>query len=301
MEYTGLVQKFPVNRPLTEEERAHKLEQRKKLDIKPEHQLSVIRMNSTFLEVADVYFAWKGAGALAAIGGMLFSVAGAGLLASIPADAFETSMGRWLNVLAAILAGAACTYGFAWLARFECFRHTHYPIRFNRKTRKVHVFRVDGTVLTADWDKLFFCLGRCYRPRNWTIQGHVLAQDRKTVLETFSFPQHIAGNGGRHLLKHVWEYVRRYMDEGPALLIEQTPVVLPIANKREGFWFGWHRTHAIDSLLVLPFYLFFYPGRWIAMRTSKLPVWPPEVEAQCAIDPEDRLVRDASTNPRWAQ
>jgi len=213
----------------------------------------------------------------------------------------QTEQGHWLNILGATAFGLIGTAGFAWLAHFECFRHTHYPMRFNRKTRKVHVFRVDGTVLTADWNELYFCLGRSYQARMWTIQGHVLADDRKTVLETFSFPQAAFGNAERDRLRHVWEYVRRYMAEGPAGLIEQTPVVLPIADRRESFWFGWHRTHAIEGLMLLPGYLFIYLGRWISMYTSKIPVWPEEVEAQCVIAADDRFVRDATTNPEWTK
>lgn len=300
MEYTGLVQKFKVNRPLTDEERGLQLRQRHRGDLKPEHQLSVIRMNSTFLELVDVYFSWKGAITLAAIAG--WSIVGGGVLVAAIWSLFEPGpYDVWWNTILEIGFSAAFGAIAIWLARFECFRHTHYPIRFNRKTRKVHVFRTNGTVLTADWDKLFFCLGRCYQLRNWTIQGHVLADDGKTVLETFSLPEWGVGDHDRELLRHVWEYVRRYMEEGPALLIEQTPVVLPIADRRESFWFGWHRTHAIWTVLLLPVYLFFYPGRWIAMRTSKIPRWPQEIEAQCVVAPGDVFVRDASTNPSWAQ
>lgn len=300
MEYTGLIQKFKVNRPLTDEERALQLRQERRLEIKPEHQLSVIRMNSTFLELVDVYFSWKGILAFAAISGWLFT-GGLWSYSSLkeiidPGPHFQWWDAALVFVVASLLAAV-----FAWIARFECFRFTHYPMRFNRKTRTVHVFRTDGTVLTARWDDLFFCLGRSHQPRYWTIQGHVLAQDGKTVLETFSFPQSALGDSERDLLRHVWEYVRRYMDEGPAPLISQTPVVLPIADRRERFLFGWHRTHAIWTLLLLPVYVLFYPGRWIAMRTSSIPRWPQAVEVQCAVESGDAFVRDVSTNPSWAR
>ena len=300
MEYTGLIQKFKVNRPLGDEERALKLDQRRKLDIRPEHQLAVIRLNSTFLEVVDVYFSWKGAVAFAAMSGWLV-VGGWVLVGAVGGLMNPGPFDSWWNALLEFLFSAAFGLAAAWLAHFECFRHTHYPIRFNRKTRKVHVFRTNGTVLTADWDKLFFCLGRCYQPRNWTIQGHVLAVDDRTVVETFSLPEWGVGDRDRELLKHVWEYVRRYMEEGPEPLIEQTPVVLPIADRREGFLFGWHRTHAIGGLFLLPVYLFFYPGRWIAMQTSKIPRWPADVEQQCQVAADDPCVRDIATNPQWAR
>lgn len=300
MEYTGLVQKFRVNRPLNDEERALRLDQRKRLEIKPEHQLAVIRLNSTFLEVADVYFSWKGAGTFAAVSGWLVT-GGLWTYSALRDLVWPGPHFQWWDIWLTFAVSALLAVVFGWLAHFECFRHTHYPIRFNRKTRKVHVFRTDGTVLTADWDKLFFCLGRCYQPRNWTIQGHVLADDRMTVLETFSLPEWGVGDRDRELLKHVWEYVRRYMEEGPGSLVEQTPVVLPIADKREGFLFGWHRTHAIGGLMLLPLYLFFYPGRWLAMRTSKIPQWPAEIEQQCPVAANDPCVRDVTTNPPWAR
>jgi hypothetical protein len=46
-----------------------------------------------------------------------------------------------------------------WLLRKESFAYTHYPMRFNRKTRTVHVFRPNGTVLSVPWDQLYFTLG----------------------------------------------------------------------------------------------------------------------------------------------
>lgn len=301
MEYTGLIQKFKVNRSLTEEERRLRLDQRKRLEIQPEHQLSVIRMDSTVLELVDLYFAWKGALTTVVVVASFLLVWMIGDMAHVT----FTTPGRidsdwpYLLPLGLLVLGALLFFG--WVCHFECFRYTHYPLRFNRKTRKVHVFRTDATVLTADWDKLFFCLGRCYQQRHWTIQGHVLAADGTTVLETFSFPQPAFGEKERELLRHTWEFVRRYMDEGPAPLLAQTPVVLPIADKREGFRFGWHRTHAIWTLLLLPVYVLFYPGRWIAMRTSKIPRWPKEVDAQSGVAADDRCVRDASTNPSWAR
>jgi hypothetical protein len=34
------------------------------------------------------------------------------------------------------------------------------------------------------------------------------------------------------------------------------------------------------------------------MRTSKIPVWPAEIEAACQVDPFDPYLRDASRNPK---
>ncbi|TYF67031.1 hypothetical protein DJ537_25365, partial [Enterobacter hormaechei] len=54
----------------------------------------------------------------------------------------------------------------------------------------MHVFSVDGEVYSAPWDDIFFTTG-CYtktrfKRKNYDIRGHVLAEDRKTVLKTFT-------------------------------------------------------------------------------------------------------------------
>ena len=43
MELTGIVMKYPVNRPLTEQERAQQLKQGQRLNVDPLYQLSVIK------------------------------------------------------------------------------------------------------------------------------------------------------------------------------------------------------------------------------------------------------------------
>ena len=60
MEYSGLIEKYKVDRSLSDEERALRLLQDVRLAVEPHYQLSVIRMNSTFLESVDKWFAWRG-------------------------------------------------------------------------------------------------------------------------------------------------------------------------------------------------------------------------------------------------
>jgi hypothetical protein len=301
VEFTGLIQKFKVNRPLSDEERVLRLQQKQRIDRTPADQLCCIRINSTYLEMVDVYYGHKGwlsggviAGWLIAGGGMLW-IGWLELVRPTEASSIWTAI-MFFAIGIVSLAPAL------WFLRFECFRYTHYPIRFNRKTRKVHVFRVDGTVLTADWDQLFFCLGRCYQRNNWTVQGHVLDKDRNTVLETFSLSFFGVGNRDRELLKQFWEFVRRYMENGPAAVKEYVTEMLPIADRRQSFLFGLYRT-AFEAgplgILLIPFYILFYPGRWFALHSCKIPRWPEEIEASSRIEPGDPHVRDASTNPKY--
>jgi hypothetical protein len=172
----------------------------------------------------------------------------------------------------------------------------------NRKTRVVHVFRFDGTVLSVPWDTLFFTVGRCSRffgIQTWDLRAHVLDPDGMTVRETFSLAM---ASQSQRIVSLYWEYVRRYMEEGPQAVLSLTPVYLPISERRETWRFGLMRL-ALDGpwaavlMIMLPLYFLMSLGRWFAMRTSKIPVWPKEVEEVCRIEPNDPHARDARNNP----
>ncbi|EGD03646.1 hypothetical protein B1M_15475 [Burkholderia sp. TJI49] len=53
----------------------------------------------------------------------------------------------------------------------------------------------------------------------------------------------------------------------------------------------------IWQILLSPIFFVTSLGRWFAMRTSKIPVWPAEIEAECTVDSFDPYLRDASRNP----
>lgn len=190
-----------------------------------------------------------------------------------------------------------------WALLKDAFRYTHYPIRLNRKDRKVYVFRLDGTVLVAPWDELFITMGpatpsRTFGVEAWDLRAHVLDADGQTVRETFAFG-YVSDPDN---LKHYFEYLRRYMDDGPKAVAPYTLDCLDIVDKRETFIFGFKRLWLNFGLLpfqrlVSPFIIISAIGRAIAMHTSKIPQWPPEVEAANRIEPGDRWVRDARTHP----
>jgi len=64
------VRRYQTNRLLAAEEKQNQLKQDVRVDVEPHYQLSVIRMNSTFLESVDRYYGGRGyatAGALLAV------------------------------------------------------------------------------------------------------------------------------------------------------------------------------------------------------------------------------------------
>ncbi|QEL54132.1 DUF6708 domain-containing protein [Chromobacterium paludis] len=298
MEFTGQFTPYSINRPLSDDERDRQLKQSKKIETELYHQLSIIEINSNWLEVVDKYFFDKGALTLA---GLIFIPAGVLMtifsMAIGIVNIYKGDFGAFIALLVSPLGMAICYLIWRW-TRKE-INYTHYPIRFNRKTRMVHVFRQDGTVLSVKWDKVFFTqIPVTYGM--WDMVGHVLDEDGVTVRETFGLPACAMGSWGRERAKGYWEFIRRYMEEGPASVSDVISGCLPIKDKKETLAFSFERIAASLGSYLNPFILFyyiFYPGRMIAMHFSKIPQWPAEIEAQCPrLDGHDPFFRDASMN-----
>jgi hypothetical protein len=310
MDYTGLLPTFKVDRPLSDEERQLQLKQGVRLDVDPIYQLAVVRINSTYLETTDKFYAWKG---WLTLGMCLVGLVVAGFLVLATADAWTSSHAAdlldWseLRPIHGLVLfwglGSPLLLAIIWLLRREAFRHTHYPLRFNRKTRMVHAFRYDGSILSAKWDDLFFTLGRGNRSnvrQNWDIRMHVLDGDRATVRETLSLGMDMED---QDLLRRFWELHRRYMEEGPQAVARVIEVFMPVNERREGFVFGMRRWWGnflpmpAAYFLIAPVVPLVGLARWFAMQTSKVPVWPKEIEAACAVESDDPYRRDARDNP----
>ncbi|MFC3461206.1 DUF6708 domain-containing protein [Massilia haematophila] len=194
------------------------------------------------------------------------------------------------------------SWGAIWLLRKESFAYTHYPIRFNRKTRTIHVFRIDGTVLSTSWDKVFFTLVKMPPWDEWEVRGHVLEADGVAVKETFALScvdsldarDAIPGateSSSRDFVRAHWEFIRRYMEEGPDVVSEQVKFCMPVNDRHEKIRVSIERVFANIAGAPLVFYWMLFPFciaisffRLIAMRTSKIPQWPDDVEMDCQIE-----------------
>jgi len=306
MEYTGLILKYKLNRSLSEQERADRLKPKQRFDVEPLYDLQIIRMNSTFLETCDKYYGWKGfltwvtllcsailIGALVAIEAIFFIIKWEEIYKARGTETYVSA------ILIALIIAPVLALSI-WALLKDAFTYTHYPIRFNRKTRMVHVFRPGGKILSVPWDTVFFTV-RSFRSsgfENQEIVGHILADDGVTITDTFPLGVIMADDDVR---KH-WEYIRRYMEDGPQELLVKTYCYLPIAFRKETYLFGLRRLFEILPgvvvVWVIGFPLFFVHslGRWIAMQTSKIPQWPAEIEAECRIEPGDLYERDERHN-----
>lgn len=297
----GMVGAYKVNRPLNDSEKQHRFDVNKPCSQKPHYELSLIKLNSTFVECVDKWYSMRG---FVAMGGsvifLLFCTAMIyGVVALTQRHPFDF-------VLAGLLLATLGLIAFALhLLTRDAFTYTHYPIRFNRKNRQVYVFRRDGTVLKAGWKDICWTIyGQGVAANEGYVMGHILSDDKKTIKESFALSKVTTANDyGIQGLKDHFEFFRRYMEEGPAQVLEAIKpvplIMLPgIYKTRETWAFGWERLtlnlnglalfQLLFQVFILPMSLF----RWFAMRTSKIPQWPQWVEDECPIDPDDLWIRD---------
>lgn len=302
--------RYPIDRPLTLLEKSLHLRQSQRLRIEPQPQLSVIKLNSTFLELAEYDYNWRGlitwfcAFALAILGGGIGYAIALDLMARFDSTQLAKITPWWYLLFSTLLWSFSVAL-FTYILRLESFSYTHYPIRFNRKTRKVYAFRPNGLHLVANWDDLFISLLHTPIWDEWTLMAHAMDKDKRTVLASFTLParetmtpqdldpaythNNTVFRQDDRLRGH-WEFIRRYMEDGPEDLHHRVKCCLPIADRKETFKFGVERLFANLSnaprtlaAALSPIILLVSVFRAFAMRTSQVPVWPLEIEAECAI------------------
>jgi len=308
MDFTGLnrFNAYKINRPLSDEERAESLDTNRSEELDPFDWLSTIKLNSAYMELVDRWYPWKGFSSWLGIiffAPLLFSIVTVVLLM------FEKNeLSVWFAGSFIVFLFSLCACLFAWVISMDAFRMTHYPVRLNRKGRKVYAYRPDGSVIRADWDSLFLC-----RVKNkltigqvsFDIRAHVLDESGEVVKETFTLGCPCLGGANDAL--QFWEYVRIYMEDPDGLEKVQDGVgmLLPIDGRREGFSFGVVRVfastanHPFVQLLASPIAALTILGRWFAMYTCKVPRWPDEIEAACPVDPDDPYQKDWRDNGKY--
>ncbi|MFM0523297.1 hypothetical protein PQR08_38410 [Caballeronia jiangsuensis] len=309
MNYKDISQKsYPVNRMLTAEERQNQLRQKERLDITPFYNASTVKFNSTFMELVDRWFIYRGYVTFCSLFFIALTVSMTCIALTVPEWHLVPTSTDWQGI---VLWWAICSPFWAymlWILRKESFRWTHYPIRFNYRKRMVYVFCLDGVIRSAKWDDLFFTISRCRRsytpgsgPQIWDIRGHALKADRETVEWTFAL--HGDSEDPRQL-KNGWEFVRRYMEEGPKAVFGDVHWCHDVASRRETFREGLFALNLnlnglprLIQYISAPVVWLISIGRVFAIRTSKIPQWPAAIEAKCRIDASDPYQRTAAQNP----
>ena len=268
---------------------------------------SVVRINSTYLELVDRFYNWRGMWTTA--GAFLFCLFFGVFCYTTTLFAISGKGGFiiWFTVILTWGITLPLCLGLYRMMTSEVFLTTYYPIRFNRKNGMVYVYQSGGTVLTIPWKTLRFAMYETKMPLStqWTIVGCVPGEDGDTITRTIPLP--IDLSWGPEMMLVYWEFIRCYMEEGDEYLpdlADTVPWCPPVENRREGWLFGLlylcrqvSRLGLVVNVLQFPILFVLSFPRWLVMRTSTIPVWPPEVEAACRPDENDPVNKGAEHNP----
>ncbi|KVC47898.1 hypothetical protein WI72_29550 [Burkholderia ubonensis] len=142
-------------------------------------------------------------------------------------------------------------------------------------------------MLSASWDQVYFHIGYGEKNRDLTdIRGHVM--DGDNVIDTFAVG-HFFGRDEQPV-RQIWKFIVVYMEQGPQAL----PKDMVIGTSTSRSWtncFLWAKSYC-DIFLPIPLVNWVAAAlvtcmRWLIMQSCKDPVWPAEIEATSAIEPND--------------
>ena len=129
------------NRTITEDEKLALLPKQRNEYVEPTDRGSLLQFNSTYTEYIDPAFIYRGSlGSLAGIFSMLFGLGMSGTFAYwITLNGMNWAV-QFANVIGMSI-GLIAFFLFFWLAvKNDFFTYIAYPVRFNRKNRKIYVF-----------------------------------------------------------------------------------------------------------------------------------------------------------------
>ncbi len=217
------------------------------------------------------------------------------------ADLVVTMHEEMTESLLSLLFPFAAGMGGWWLfwtlhLRKDLFQYTHYPVRFNRITRKIYFFCHNGPggVVVVPWGSpyAFFHIGRGGQdPSLRDLRCHLLDRHRQ-VQQTFTI-----GHFWNHDddIREQWALICRYMKDGPEHCFDD-PLDRVITLSPKGTLRNcWMLVCLMMGTTLFPLrYTLMFPiygaltlSRWLTFKTCRAPVFPPELEAECAIAPGD--------------
>lgn len=276
-------------------------------------QRAVIQFNSAFVELIDRWNYWRGFISIFSLFAISMSIIGIVMLTYFGFfyNSSPKSMGILFMFIGLIISCIVLLLVSFRLFSRECFSYTHYPIRFNRKLRKVYVIQPNKKLLVANWDDFHIGLQKG-SAKLWDVRFSLLDEQEK-VTDTFALPFTNFSEHNDLLLGH-WEFIRSYMeDDTPEKAFDALKQVFPIHNRKETIKESIERVminntstyeQPIDRLTRLafwgtfPFVLIEIIGRIISIKTSKIPRFPDWVQQECLIDAEDPFNFETHPKPK---
>ena len=198
----------------------------------------------------------------------------------------------WLVVL-----GIFLKYTFRFF-RLESLTARRIIVRFNRITRKVYLLRPRhlGGIRIMDWDKTEVLLDKSMSELEGTGGFIILGWDRGDGVDlqgtrTDNFEVTFVGKPTRNAseLLAFWEYIRRYMEDGPAA----APAPKKLLTKFPWPWLSFKAAWGLDTrffrhsglwvfvlinVLILPAILIHATGHWLSLLLCYEPRFPRVIE-----------------------
>ncbi|AZD84269.1 hypothetical protein C4K14_1428 [Pseudomonas chlororaphis subsp. aureofaciens] len=198
----------------------------------------------------------------------------------------------WLAVL-----GVFLKYTLRYI-RLESFTARRIIIRFNRITRKVYLLRPKhlGGIRIMDWDKTEVLIDKNMSELEGTGGFVVLVWDKGDGMDLQGMPTDnlevtFVGKPTHNAseLLAFWEYIRRYMEDGPAA----APAPKKLISKFPWPWLSLKAAWGLDTrflrhrvlwvfvlanLLMLPAILIHATGHWLSLLLCYEPRFPRAIE-----------------------
>ncbi|NWL76214.1 hypothetical protein DM872_05075 [Pseudomonas taiwanensis] len=204
-------------------------------------------------------------------------------------------------ILSPLTGSAALFFYFKYafrLLRLESFTARRIIVRFNRITRKVYPLRPEylGGIRIMDWDKTEVLIDKNMSELDGTGGFVILVWDRGDGVDLQGTPTEdievtFVGkptHSARELLAF-WEYIRRYMEDGPAA----APAPKKLLSKFPWPWLSLKAAWGLDTrflrhsglrifvvanVLMLPAILIHATGHWLSLLLCYEPRFPRAIE-----------------------
>ncbi|MEN5162058.1 DUF6708 domain-containing protein [Achromobacter spanius] len=196
-----------------------------------------------------------------------------------------------------LILGVFLRFTFRYL-RLESLTARRIVVRFNRVTRKVYLLRPKhlGGIRIMDWDKTGVLIDKSMSELEGTGGFVILVWDRGDGVDVQGVPTDnievtFVGKPTRNAseLLAFWEYIRRYMENGPDAVPEPKKLVSKVPWPWLSFKAAWgldtqflrHSAlwvFVVANLLMLPAILIHAVGHWISLLLCYEPRFPRDIE-----------------------
>lgn len=294
--YTGWMREFPVGQPLSPEESRARFDVHTAQAAAPDERASLVRFNSTCIDLIDRRFRLRGmvSTTVVLLGTMGLFLLGFFLLFTLVIPNLEGDAWDWvMYAMVAVCVIGAPTLFWHTTLKYEFFTYAWYPTRFNRRNRMVYFFTggKEGAV-AVPWDEAVFYIGRG-TSQAFLRDLRCSLIDERVVQRTFAVGHYC---DDEQAIKGLWEFVRRYMQQGPADVVDTIEgrqmnlSVNPSLRNCYLFVLASLGPAMLGARFVLmPLLLPLVLCRWLVLRSCRMPEWPQWVEDACKVDPNDPL------------